>query len=471
MLTTTDWPAGPSGSFLLGNLPEISRDWLGTLTRYAREYGDFVPLKLGPKRTVLVSHPSYLEDVLITHNRAFVKSLALRHSRRIFGQGLVTSEGDFWLRQRRTVQPSMHHRYVAKYAETMIDATRQMLARWHDGQQLDMSAELSRLTLEIVTRTLFGATITESETIDIARVKTVILAGFDRRISSLRFLIPDTVPFPGHFAYLRAARRLDDIVYRLIDRARRVGGATDSLLSVLLRSQDASGNPMTDQQIRDEMVSLLVAGHETTALTLGWAFVLLAEHPDIEAGLAREAAHGLAGEPVTIDCFNRLPYTTSIVDEALRLYPTSWVIARESIAQCQIGPFRIDPGTVVVMSQWVVHRDERFFDNAQSFRPQRWADGLAKRLPRFAYFPFGGGPRACVGNAFARMETVLLLAAITREFHLSLAPGESVAPHASATLQLNPNPRVIVTRRQTGRQSGADEPPRPATSQLVTVVD
>jgi cytochrome P450 len=466
MLTTTDWPAGPRGVFLLGNLPEISRDWLATLTRYAREYGDFVPLRLGPKRTVLVSHPSYLEDVLIKHNRAFIKSLALRHSRRIFGDGLVTSEGNLWLSQRRIVQPSMHHRYVAKYAETMIDATHQMLSRWHDGQQLDMSAELSRLTLEIVTRTLFGATITESEATDLARAKTVILTGFDRRISSLRFLIPDTLPFPGHFAYLCAARRLDYIVYRLIDRA-RAGGATDSLLSVLLHSQDANGNPMTDQQIRDEMVSLLVAGHETTALTLGWAFVLLAEHPDIEANLARETAHGLNGEPVSIDCFNRLPYTTSIVDETLRLYPTSWVIARESIANCEIGPFRIDPGTVVVMSQWIVHRDERFFDNPQSFRPQRWADGLAKRLPRFAYFPFGGGPRACVGNAFARMETVLLLAAITSEFQLSLAPGESVAPHASATLQLNPNPRMIVAQRRTGRQRGANEPPTPTTCQLV----
>jgi cytochrome P450 len=438
----------------MGNLPEISRDWLGTLTRYAREYGDFVPLRLGPKRTVLVSHPTYLEDVLIKHNRAFIKSLALRHSRRIFGDGLVTSEGDLWLSQRRIVQPSMHHRFVAKYAETMIDATRQMLSRWHDGQQLDLCAELSRLTLEIVTRTLFGAMITEREAIDIARLKTVILARFDRRISSLLFLIPDTLPFPGHLAYLRAARRLDDIVYRLIERARRDGGATDSLLAVLVRSQDATGHPMTDRQIRDEMVSLLVAGHETTALTLGWAFVLLAQHPDIEANLAREAARGLAGEPVSIDCFNRLPYATSIVDETLRLYPTSWVIARESIANCEIGPFRIGPGTVVVMSQWIVHRDERFFDSPQSFRPERWADGLAKRLPRFAYFPFGGGPRACVGNAFARMETVLLLASITSEFVLSLVPGESVAPHASATLQLNPNPHMIVTRRLVLPRSG-----------------
>jgi cytochrome P450 len=453
MLTTTDWPAGPRGAFLLGNLPEISRDWLGTLTRYAREYGDFVPLQLGPKRTVLVSHPSYLEDVLITHNRAFIKSLALRHSKRVFGDGLVTSEGDAWFSQRRTMQPTMHHRYVAAYAETMLDATRQMLSCWCDGQQVDLCAEFSRLTLEIVTRTLFGTTITEREAKDVARVKTVILAGFDCRISSLRFLIPDTLPFPGHFAYLHAAQQLDEIVYRLIERARRDGSPTDTLLSVLLRSQDANGRHMTDRQIRDQVVSLLVAGHETTALTLSWAFVLLAQHPEIEAKLAREAMCGLDGEPLSVDCFNRLSYAASIVDETLRLYPTSWVIARESIAKCRIGPFGIDPGTVVVMSQWVVHRDERFFDNAECFRPQRWTDGLAKRLPRFAYFPFGGGPRACIGDAFARMEMVLLLGTIISQVHLALVPGESVVPHASATLQLNPNPRMIVTRRSNTLQA------------------
>jgi cytochrome P450 len=430
----------------MGNLPEISRDWLGTLSRYAREYGDFVPLRLGPKTAVLVSDPGYVEQALVSQHRSFIKSLALRNSRRIFGDGLVTSEGAAWLSHRRIVQPALHHQYIATYAQTMLQTTREVLSGWRDGGELELHAELSRLTLQIVTRTLFGASISGAEASDIACAIDVALAGFDRRIRTPLFLLPDTLPVPGHLEYLRQARRLDEIVYRLIERVRRESPTGDTVLSTLLRYRGADGQPLTDRQVRDEVVSLIVAGHETTALTLSWAFVLLAGHPEVEARLQSEVDQlegGLTAE-MHVD---QLQYTDWVLAETLRLYPTSWVIAREAVAPCKIGPFRIRPGTAVVVCQWIIHRDPRLYDAPGCFRPERWSGRLARRLPRFGYMPFGGGPRVCIGNAFARMEMLLLAALISRQFQLSLLPGQTIAPRPSATLGFTTSPRVIVRRR------------------------
>src|SRR5215471_5650070 len=349
--STEAWPRGPVGRFLVGNLPELSRDWLATLTRYADEFGDFVPLRLGPKRAVLLSHPSLIEDVLVTHNRAFIKSLALRNSRRIFGNGLVTSEGEPWLRQRRLLQPPMRPQHVGAYAQTMVEATQQLLARWRSGETRDLYADLSQLTLEIVARTLFGTGITEQEAIDVGRCLAVALAGFDRRISGLQFLLPDTLPAPGHMAYLRAAQRLDEIICNLVERARRQPDERDNLLSVLLESRDERGQRLTDRQIRDEVVSMIVAGHETTATTLVWTFVLLAQNPEVEDNLVREIERCLDGRAIA-DAI-RLPYVEWVIAETLRLYPTSWVIAREASTACLIGPYLVERGTVILMSQWV----------------------------------------------------------------------------------------------------------------------
>jgi len=442
---THNWPPGPPGRFLVGNLPELAGNWLETLSRYADAFGDFVPLRLGPKRAVLLSHPSFVEDVLLTNNRAFIKSLALRNSRRIFGDGLVTSEGEPWLSQRRLLQPLMHHQHVGSYAQTMIEATQQLLARWRNGEARDLYADLSQLTLDIVARTLFGTGITHQEAADVGRCLAVALAGFDRRISGLQFLLPDTLPVPGHMAYLKAARCLDEIIYGIIERGRRHRGDSNNLLSVLLEARDSGGRRLTDRQIRDEVVSMIVAGHETTATTLVWVFVLLEQNPDIEERLVCEIERSLDGRPIS--GATRLPYVEWVVAETLRLYPTSWVIAREAITACSIGPYRVERGTVILMSQWVVHRDSRFFEDPLSFRPQRWANNLAKQLPRFAYFPFGGGPRVCIGNAFTALEMVLLLATIVRQFRVTLAADATVLPHPSATLRPSPPPHVVVSQR------------------------
>jgi cytochrome P450 len=239
------------------------------------------------------------------------------------------------------------------------------------------------------------------------------------------------------------------VVYRIIERARHHQPDGHTLLTALLDAQASPAGQLTDRQLRDELVSLIVAGYETTAVTLTWAFALLGQYPDVESRLVAELDRHLDHDAVSVDAVPRLEYVDWVIAESLRLYPTSWVIARETQTACSVGQFRITPGTVVLMSQWTVHRDSRFFDDPDVFRPERWANHLMDRLPRFAYFPFGGGPRVCVGNDFARLEMVLLLATIARQFRLEFRPDAPLIPRPSATLRPDPHPRVVVRPRGT----------------------
>jgi cytochrome P450 len=442
----TSRPRGPRGHFLSGHLPELSRDWLGGLTRYAREYGDYVPLRLGPKRAVLLSHPDYVEYVLVTNARNFIKSPALRNSRRLLGNGLVTSEGDFWRRQRRLAQPAFHRGRIASYGEVMVAYTERLLAAWPDGAERDFHADMMQLTLEIVAKTLFDADV-RGAAADVGAALAVILERFNARLNSLLFLVPDTLPLPGNQGLLRAAQRLDVLIYDIIARRRASGQDTGDLLSMLLQAQDEDGSQMTDRQLRDEVMTLFLAGHETTAIALSWAQYLLAQHPAVEEQVVAELRAVLGGRAPTVADLPRLRYTEMVVTEALRLYPPAWTVAREALGPCEIGGHEVSRGTILMMSQWVLHRDPRYFEAPEAFRPERWANGLAKELPKYVYFPFGGGPRVCIGSGFAMMEAVLLLATITQQFHVALVPGRPVVPWPSATLRPRDGVPVVVHRR------------------------
>jgi cytochrome P450 len=439
-------PRGPKGHFLLGQLPELRRDWLGCLERYAREYGDFVPLRLGPKRAVLLAHPALIEDVLIARQRDFIKSPAVRNGRRLLGNGLLTSEGEFWRRQRRLAQPAFHKQRIAAYGEVMVAHTQAMLDEWRDGEVRDVHAEMMRLTLSIVAKTLFDSDVA-GDAADVGRALEVVLERFNTRINTLLFLLPDTIPTPGNLAFLRAARRLDRVIYGMVAARRASGEDRGDLLSMLLHARDEDGSRMTDKQVRDEAMTLLLAGHETTAIALSWTWYLLARHPAVEAKLLAELGAALGGRAPTVADLPRLGYAEAVVTEAMRLYPPAWAIARESLRECRIGPHRLPAGTVAVMSQWVLHRDGRYFDRPEEFDPDRWSGGLARRLPKFAYFPFGGGPRLCIGNNFAMLEAVLLLATIAQQFRLTLQPGHPVTPWPSATLRPKHGIRLILHRR------------------------
>jgi cytochrome P450 len=416
-----------------GHLHEFSNDRLNFLTRTARELGDLVELDFAGVPVYLASDPAAIEEILITKNRAFRKGRGLGRTRRILGNGLLTSEGDFWRRQRRLAQPAFHHQRIQAYGEVMSEYTRRMLATWQDGQHLNIHAEMMGLTLAIATRTLFGEDISPEDTLDVRKSLEVGLHHFTSQDSL--FFLPEWVPTPENVRFERAARRLDEVVYRIIAQHRARQEQTDNLLDMLLAARDEDGSQMTDRQLRDEVMTIFLAGHETTAVALSWTWLLLAQNPQVEARLHEEIDRVLRDRlPETKDLPN-LSYTSQIVTEAMRLYPPAYVIARQAAQDVEIGGVRLPAGSTFIMSQWVVHHDPRWFEDPERFYPERWENDFAKRIPDFAYFPFGGGPRMCIGKPFALQEAALVLAAIARQYHLDLDPGQKIVPQPSLTLR------------------------------------
>jgi cytochrome P450 len=409
------------------------RDPLAFL-RSAGARGDVVDLRLPRIGSVLLSNPADIEEVLVGSNRRFVKDVFVRDLRRALGEGLLTSEGDFWRRQRRLAQPAFHRDRLHAYAAQMVASAERSAAALRPGEVRDMHDHLMRLTLEVVTRTLFSSDVGD----DATAVGAAVDALMDHFTNPLVVLVPHfhRLPLPVNRRFKDGMRRLDAIIYRILARRRADGGEDrGDLLSMLLSAQDEDGGRMSDAQLRDEVLTLFLAGHETTANALAWALFLLSRTPEVDARLDEELRSVLGGRAPELADLPRLVYVEHVVTESMRLYPPAWAIAREAIEPIEIGGVRFPKGTPLWMSQWVVHRDPRHFVDPDAFRPERWADGLAKRLPKFAYFPFGGGPRFCIGSAFATMETTLLLATIAQRFRFEMAPGARVVPYPAITLR------------------------------------
>jgi cytochrome P450 len=435
MSTAVARPPGPPRRPLVGNLPEFARDVLGFLSDCATRYGDVVALQLGAWPVLLVSRADLAEQVLAVRYRSFRKhSFFFRHVTAIFGNGLLTSEGDFWLRQRRLAQPAFHRDRVAGYASDMVDLAERHADTWRDGDVRDVHREMMALTLKIVVRTLFGSDVDERATAEVGRAFDDVVKEIARRFRR-PFRIPDPVPTPGNVRYLQGVRRIDRLVYSLIEDRRRTGGERCDLLSLLLHARDEDGTRMTDRQLRDEVVTLFLAGHETTALALSWAWYLLSRHPEKRAALERELAEMLGDRPPSAADLPRLRYTEAVVQESLRLFPPAYALGREAIEPGELDGYAVPVGTTVFVLPWILHRDPRYFDAPGEFRPERWLDGLQARLPRGAYVPFGGGPRLCIGQSFALMEASLILASVARRFRVDLEPGRTVTPFPSITLR------------------------------------
>jgi cytochrome P450 len=444
---TGDRPLGPKGRLLSGNLAEFRRDPLSFYRSCAREHGDVVPFRLGPKRFLLVSDPELIRDVLATNNHAYRKIYLLRMNRLLFGDGLLTSEGELWRRQRRLAQPAFHHQRIAGYGQVMAVEAERMLSTWRNGETRDVHAELMDLTLRIAGRALFGADVAPYVGA-VADALRVALARHVARMESL-LLLPERFPTPASLQLQRAVGRLDRIVYRVIDQRRASDSHQSDLLGMLLAARDeGDGTGMTDRQVRDEVLTLLLAGHETTAIALTWTLYLLSRHPQVEATLAAELDRVLHGQVPAIDDLPRLAFTSQVVTESLRLYPPAWAFGREAIRDSRLGGHRVAAGTSVVMSQWVLHRDPRYYAGPEIFDPSRWAGGLAKHLPPFAYLPFGGGPRRCIGSGFAMTEAVLLLAMIAQRFRMTLSPGHPVTPWPTITLRPKHGIRMVLHARR-----------------------
>jgi len=402
-------------------------------------------MNIGRIQLYLVSHPDLIEHVLITDNDRFAKPWLLRRAADVLGQGLLTSDGSLWKRQRQLMQPAFHRSRILAYTDVMTRRTEALMERWTDGDLLDVHAHMMKLTLGIVAETLFGAEV-ENRADTVAYALDIALRRFVDQLSPLRAL--DRLPLPRNVRFRRAVRLLDSIIYDMIESRRSAGAAgRGDLLSILLGAQDEEGGGMTDQQLRDEVVTLFLAGHETTAIALSWTWHLLSLHPDVERRLHEEVDGVLAGRTPTIEDLPELRFTEMVFKESMRLYPPAWRIGREVVDEVQIGGYRLPVGAQVLMSQWIVHRDPRFFTEPLEFRPDRWREPTSALLPRFAYFPFGGGGRRCIGDHFALLEGVVVLAAIAQRFRLVATDPASVVPFATITLRPRNGVPVRLERR------------------------
>ncbi len=433
-------PPGPPGHWLLGNLRAYQADPLSWL-REAATYGDVVRWRFGPFPVIQLNHPETVRQVLVEQAGSFFKTrLTKQVFQDTFGDGLVFSDGEFWRRQRRLVAPAFHPRRIDEYGRVMVDYTQRMLDGWNAGERRDLGREMMALTLRIVAKTLFDADI-ESEIKAIAEQMAIGQELGNRRFQRL-IGPPSWLPVYENRERWRFVKTLDRIIYRLIAERRESGEDKGDLLSMLLLATDEEdGSGMTDKQARDEAATLFIAGHETTANTLTWAWVLLSEHPDVEARLHAELDHVLGGRPPQVADLDRLPYTRMVVEETMRRYPPAWILARESIQPVRVGGYDFRPGSVFFISPYVLHHDPAVFPDPDRFDPERFADDVRDTLPKYAYIPFGGGPRICIGNSFALMEARLVLATMAQRIRLRLDPPQAIETDPLITLR----PKQAVT--------------------------
>ena len=429
-------PPGPHPALSLLRFPLFRRDPLAVFRRMAARHGDVSTFRLGPRRFYLLNHPDLVRDVLVTHHRTFIKSYALQRARVLLGTGLLTSEGELHLRQRRLAQPAFHRERIAAMGQAMASAASAAAGRWRAGMEVDAAREMNRLTLAIAGTTLLGADV-EGEADEIGRALTDALGLFDRLHNPFAPLL-ERLPVPATRRMRAARARLDATIHRIIAERRASGEDRDDLLGMLLAARDEQGDGggMTDAQLRDELLTLFLAGHETTANALGWTWHLLARNPEAEARLHEELRTVLGGRVPTADDVPRLPFTRAVLAEAMRIWPPAWTIGREPLEDYGAGGYRVRAGSIVLLSPFLVHRDPRWWDAPEAFRPERWMeDGFEATLPRFAYFPFGGGPRKCIGEGFAWMESVLVLATLASRWRLRHTADARVAPEPRITLR------------------------------------
>jgi cytochrome P450 len=427
-------------------MPEFNRDILGFIERM-RDHGDVVRIRFFYLTVHFLYNPDHIEYVLSTNAKNFIKSRSLRTPffRRLVGNGLLTSEGEEWKRQRRLAQPAFHRQRISAYGDVMVEYAERMISGWSQNEVRDIHRDMMRLTLEIVVKTLFDADVS-GDADRVGRVLSQMVKPFASQ-ATLKWIIDNRLPTPTHRSFNAAAREIDDIVYRLIAERRAGGSDRGDLLSMLLAAHDEDGSQMTDRQLRDEVMTLFLAGHETTALTLSWAWYLLAQNPEVEKNFHAELDEVLCGRQPTVADLPRLQYTDKIAKESMRLYPPAYGLGREAVQEFELGGYRIPARSQLFMFQWAMQRDPRYFNEPNRFYPERWTEEFQSGLPKYAYFPFGGGPRACIGNYFAQMEVVLLLATIGQRFRFSLLHDHTVSLMPAMSLRPADGIRVKLDTR------------------------
>ncbi|NUQ75647.1 MAG: cytochrome P450 [Polyangiaceae bacterium] len=433
------------GPPFVGNTLRLLRAPLEFTLACARACGDVADMNVRLMTIYLVSHPDLIEQVLVTKAKIFKKDVGTRSLRQVLGEGLLTSEGEFWKRQRRLAQPGFHRERVAAYGAVMVEHTERMLASWGGGGARNLHEDMMGLTREIVAKTLFDADV-RSEGRHIDEAFQAIVQRFQDAPPGVP--VVGALPTEGKRRFERALRTLDQVIYGLVAERRSSGRDRGDLLSMLISAEDERGGRMSERQIRDEAMTLFLAGHETTAAALTWTFNFLTQNPEAEARLFRELDEVLGNRAPSVGDLPNLTYTEGVIHESMRLMPPAWAIGREPVEDCEIGGYHVPAGTQVWISQYVMHRDPRYFNDPEVFRPERWANDFAKKLPRYAYFPFGGGPRVCIGNSFALMETQLCLAAIARRYRVRVVSKQPLAHVAAVTLRPKEAVRAVVEERR-----------------------
>lgn len=430
---------GPEGVPVLGSLPKMWGDPLSFLLTSALVYGDVVRYKFGPKIAHLLTHPEHIKYVLQDNQKNFSKETrGFITLREFLGMGLLTAEGETWLRQRRIAQPAFHRQKIAGLGGSMVRAAEAFAARWGEharsGRAVDIASEMMKLTLRIAGETLLSTDVSlQAETV--GKALTIMLREARRRILKA-FTIPLSLPTKRNKEIIEAMALLDGLVYRMIDERRKSGGGPEDLLSMLLGARDAeTGEGMNDKQLRDEVLTIFVAGHETTANALAWTFYLLSKFPSAARKIRAELAEVLGGRSPSVDDIPRLKYTSMVLDESMRLYPPAWVFSRAAREDDEIGGYFIPKGSYLFLSPFITHRKPSLWEDPEGFDPERFSPERSVSIPRFAYFPFGGGPRQCIGNTFAIMESLLLLAVFLQKYRLDLVPGHPVEPEHLVTLR------------------------------------
>ena len=440
-------PPGPHAGGPLGSLPAIRRDRLGLLVSSVHDYGEIVHFRMVNRHVVLLANPDHVRHVFQDNYLNYSKQTpGFKVLRAFLGDGLLTNEGNAWLRQRRIAQPAFHRDRIAAFADTMTTAATELADRWDmdDAVELNLTAEMMRLTLRIVGETLLSTDVTH-EADRVGRALTIALRAGSQAVGRI-VEIAQWIPTPAHIRLRRALIALDSVVFEMIDQRRRSGENTGDLLSMLMHARDEeTGDAMNDRQLRDEVMTIFLAGHETTAIALGWTWYLLSKHPAVAQRLHAELGDVLGGRPPGFDDLPRLAYTEQVIKESMRLYPPAWIISRCAIEADRIGEYEIPPRTIIFASPYITHRLPRLWENPEGFDPDRFDRDQATAVPPFAYYPFGGGPRQCIGNSFAMMEMVLVVATIAQRCQLDLLPG--VDGGLAPGITLRPSQPIGVRRR------------------------
>ncbi len=444
-------PPGPPGAPLIGHLRHMRVDMARGYVRAREQYGDIVHYHIASRPIFLICHPDDIKYVLVDNSKNYTKGRGLEKAKPLLGEGLLTSEGAFWLRQRRLAQPAFHREHIESLAGVMTSVTDAMLQRWEryatEGTTFDVTDEMMSLTLTVVTRALFNTALTPDDIRTVSRALPPLLRWATERVTSI-FDFTEKLPTPDNRRRQYYTERLNRIVYGIIEERHRSGKEHKDLLGLLMAARDEdTGAMMTDQQLRDEVMTIFIAGHETTALLLSWIWALLSWHPDVRRRVEAEVDEVLGGRTPTAADVPRLGYLGMVVNEALRLYPPAWVVLRSPIRDDKIRGYRVPAGSTIILSPYVTHRHPEFWENPEGFNPARFTPEQARARHKYAFFPFGGGPRLCIGNNFAITEATLVAAMVCQRYRVDLVPGHPVEPELGFTMRVKNGLPVRLARR------------------------